>query len=363
MAGHGHDRAGAVAHEHIVRHPYGDGLAGHRVHGLDAADGNARLFLGELGALKVALPGSGVAIGGDFFKVFDLVLVRLDQRVFGGEHHVGCAKERVRPGGVDPEGFAGGELEVHLRALAAANPVALLQLDLFDEVHIVQAVQQFLGVGSDLQHPLALDLADDLAAAAFARAAHDFLVGKAHLAAGTPVDGHLALVGEAVLKELEEDELRPLVVGGVGGIDLSGIVKGEAQPLQLLAEVVHVLLRDDRGVDVVFDRKILRRQAEGVVADGEEHVIAFHAPLPGDDVHCGIRARVPHMQAGARRVGELDQRIKLGFIMAGLSRERVRGLPMRLPLGLYGRWIVGRKLFHKMPPKMIAFPLRGEEGE
>ena len=47
-------------------------------------------------------------------------------------------------------------LNVDLGAGGAADPVALLDLHALDEVHIVQIVDQTLGVGGDLQHPLAL---------------------------------------------------------------------------------------------------------------------------------------------------------------------------------------------------------------
>ena len=50
-------------------------------------------------------------------------------------------------------------------------------------------------------------------------------------------------VSQTVLVQLQEDPLGPLVVLGVGGVDLAIPVKGEAQRLELAAEMVHVLLR------------------------------------------------------------------------------------------------------------------------
>ena len=51
---HGHDRAGAVAEQHVVRDPDRDALAVHRIDRKGAGE-DAGLFLGEFGALEVAL--------------------------------------------------------------------------------------------------------------------------------------------------------------------------------------------------------------------------------------------------------------------------------------------------------------------
>ena len=67
---------------------------------------------------------------------------------------------------------------------------------------------------------------DDLAAAALADAVDDFLVCQHALTAGTPVDVHFLLVGEALLVQLQEDPLSPLIILGVGGVDLTVPVKG-----------------------------------------------------------------------------------------------------------------------------------------
>ncbi|MPM92700.1 hypothetical protein SDC9_139835 [bioreactor metagenome] len=65
-------------------------------------------------------------------------------------------------------------------------------------------------------------------------------------------------------------------------------------------------MRYDGRVNARLDGVVLRRQAECVVADGVEHVIALHAAFARDDVHCGERARVADVQALPGRVGKLD---------------------------------------------------------
>ena len=52
VRGHGHDRAGAVAGQHVVGDPDGDLLAVDRVDGVGAGE-DAGLFLGQVGALEL----------------------------------------------------------------------------------------------------------------------------------------------------------------------------------------------------------------------------------------------------------------------------------------------------------------------
>ena len=224
--------------------------------------------------------------------------------------------------------------------MAAADPVALLGLDPLDVVHIVQVVDEAVGVGRDLEHPLALDALHHRAAAPLADAVDHFLVGQHHLAAGAEVDGGLLLVGKALLVELQEDPLGPLVVFGIGGVDLAVPVKGEAQGLQLALEAGHVLGRDDFRVDVVFQGIVLGGQAEGVPAHGIQDVIAALPLFAGHDVQRGVAARMTHVQAGRRRIRELHQRVELGLGVVDLGMEGMLVLPDFLPLGLNGLEIV-----------------------
>ena len=268
--------------------------------------------------------------------------------MLGADDHVGRAEQGVRTGGVDPQLLVlARDAEVHLRALAAADPVALLHLHPVDEVHVVQPVQQLLGIGGDFQHPLALDLAHHLTAAALAHAVDHFFVGQAALAAGAPVDGHFRLVGQPVFQQLEEDPLGPLVIGGVGGVHFPAVVEAEAQPLQLLPEVIDVLFGDDGGMYVVLDGEILRGQAERVVADGIQHVVALHAALAGDDVQRRVGAGMAHVQPVSAGVRELDQAVILGLVRGELGFEHAAVGPFLLPFRFNGFRVVLGMLLHR----------------
>src|SRR5699024_3686134 len=136
------------------------------------------------------------------------------------------------------------------------------------------------------------------------------LVGQHALTGGAPVYRHGGLVGKAVLVQLEENPLGPLVVLGVGGVDDPVPVKAKAQHFQLAGEVLDVIVGHLGGVNVIFDGVVLGGQTEGVKAHGEQDIVAVHALFTADDVHGGIGPRMAHVQALAGGVGELHQAVK-----------------------------------------------------
>ena len=94
-------------------------------------------------------------------------------------------------------------------------------------------------------------------------------------------------------------------------------------------------------MDVILDGVVLRGQAEGVVADGEEDVIALHPLFPADDVHGGEGPGVAHMEALAGGVGELDEAEE--FFLTSVAVDGGEGFffqPFGLPLLFYGGKIV-----------------------
>ena len=255
-----HDCARSVGRQNIIRNKDRNLASVNRINRLDALQLNTRLFLAQLRALKIALARRRLAVGDNIIPVGDAVLELIDGRMLRRNDHVGRTEERIRTGGVNAEfliGILDGKID--LSTLAATDPVALLHLDLVDEIHIVQTFEQLLRIRGNLEHPLALYAADDLRAAAFALAGDDFLVGKTALAARAPVDRHLRLVRQTVLVKLQENPLRPFEVVRVGGVDLARPVKRETDALELLAEVVDVLLGHARGMDMVLNRVVFRR--------------------------------------------------------------------------------------------------------
>ena len=340
VAGNAHDNARAVAHENIVGDEHRHDLAGGGVDDLNALKAHAGLFLVELAALKVTLAGGGSLIGLDLVPVLDEILPLLEHRVLGRNDRVGHAEEGINARGVNGDVIAGVGLEGDLRAGRAADPVALLGLDALNVVDLVKIVDQAVGILRDAQHPLALFLADNGRAAALAHALNDLFIGKHALAARAPVDRHRGLVGKVMLEHLQENPLRPLVVARVGRVHHAIPVEAVAEHLELAGEVLNVLRRNDGGVNVVLDGKVLRRQAEGVKAHGVEDVVALHALLAADDVHRRERARVADVQASGGGIRELNEAVELGALVACYGSIGLFLLPLFLPFFLNGCKIV-----------------------
>ena len=340
VARNAHDDTGAVAHQNVVRDEHRHDLTGRGVDDLDAVETNAGLVLIELAALKVALAGGGSLIGLDLVPVLDEILPLLEHRVLGRNDRVGHAEEGIDARGVNGDVIAGVGLEGDLRAGRAADPVALLGLDALNVVDLVKIVDQTVGILRDAQHPLALFLADNGRAAALAHTFNDLFIGKHALAARAPVDRHRGLVGKVMLEHLQENPLRPLVVARVGRVHHAIQVEAVAEHLELAGEVLDVLRRNDGGVNVVLDGKVLRRQAEGVKAHGVEDVVTLHALLAADDVHRRKRARVADVQASGGRIRELNEAVELGALVPRHGGVGLYLLPLVLPFFLNGCEIV-----------------------
>ena len=352
---HGHDGAGAVGGQNVVGDEDGDLGLVDRVDAHHTVQLHAGLFLVQLAALKVALAGSFGLISLDGIGVLDNALFQpcLEQGVLRGDDHVGSTEQGIAAGGVHGQGVPCSGAEVHLGAMAAADPVALLGLDTVDVIHLVQVIDQAVCVSGDLQHPLALHALHNGAAAALAHAVYNFLVGQNDLAAGAVVDGGSLFISQTVLVQLQEDPLGPLVVLGVGGVDLAVPVKAQAQCLQLALEAGHVLGGHDFRVDVVFQGIVLGRQTKSIPAHRVQDIIAALTLFACHNIQRGIAAGVANMQAGRRRVREFYQCIELGFGMVDLSMEGVFILPYLLPFGLNGLEII----FHKasLPTEICAY--------
>jgi hypothetical protein len=185
-------------------------------------------------------------------------------------------------------------------------------------------------------------------------------LAQARVELGDQLADGAGLVGLAVVPgvvDLQEDPLRPPVVGRVGGDDRAPLVVAQAQAPQLAPHVDHVGLGGDTGVLAVLDRVLLGGEAEGVEAHAVQHVVALHAHVAGVDVGADVAQWVPDVEPGAARVGEHVEHVELGAVpqlLEALAQvaDRVGGverallLPARLPprldlLGERGRVAVG----------------------
>ena len=94
-------------------------------------------------------------------------------------------------------------------------------------------------------------------------------------------------------------------------------------------------------MDVVLHGVVFRGQAEGVIANGEEHVVALHPLFPADDVHGGEGTGVAHMEALTGGIGELDEAVELlPGLVPGDGGEGLFLQPLLLPFLFNGCKIV-----------------------
>ena len=279
LGGHGHDRPGAVAHEHVVGHVDRHELVVEGIHAVAAREG-APLLERSFGRLALdvgGLPGAGAQLG-------DLVLVGIGhelghERVLGREHGVGHAEAGVRARREDLDLDAGpaGDCHAELSAFGATDPVALHRLDALGPVEAVEGIQQLLGVLGDAEEPL-LEVAafDDVAGALAGAVGEDLFVGEHGVASGTPVDRCLGAVGEAGAEQFEEYDLVPAHVVRVVAAQFAPPVVDRAQSLHRGLELSDAGLGVHAGVVSTLYGGVLGGQAERVEAEGAQYGVALH---------------------------------------------------------------------------------------
>jgi hypothetical protein len=225
------------------------------------------------------------------------------------------------------------ERKADARAFGPADPVALHGQDLLGPLaEFLHSVQQLVAVMRDLEEPLLQVARRHRRAAAPATAVHHLLVGQDGVTTRAPVDARPLAVGQAPLEHLQEQPLVPLVVVGQAGRDLALPGVADAQALQLPFHVGDVLDRPRLGMRSIFDRRVLRRQAERVPPERVQHVEAAHPLHPRDDIADRVIPDVSHVRV-SRGVREHLEAVELGLVRILADFERTRGAPAFLPLG------------------------------
>jgi len=157
-----------------------------------------------------------------------------------------------------------------------------------------------------------------------------------------PAAALVSLGVEPRVVDLQEHPLGPAVEVDVGGRGRAPVVVRETQPAQLTAHVRDVRLGGGPRVRSGLDRVLLGGQAEGVVAQGVQHVATTHPLEPAVDVGRDVPQRVTDVQARAAGVGEHVQDVELlstgDLLGVGPGARRVRrpegalAVPAVLPL-------------------------------
>ena len=227
MCGHSHNRAGTVAHQHIVGNEQRQLLAVNRVCGPQASK-HASLLTVCISTVSFRSARSLGAVGGYSLNRGGVATLPLltsalrpsrgdlkcggvvgssrvsatQKRVLRGYNREGSAKESVRAGGEHGDLTAihplAANRKINLGALRATNPVALHRTHLVRPVHSVQVISQTLTISGDAHHPLAqVALENREVTALRATIRGDLLIGQHRAQARTPVNRHLSHIGQA----------------------------------------------------------------------------------------------------------------------------------------------------------------------
>ncbi len=289
---HRHHRAFAVAHQHVIRHPYLQLLARERMRHRHAGRHALLLDLRELGFHRRA----ALAFLDERRNLGISLRRPLGDRVLGGDGAEGRAHQRIGARGEDR--VLGDAQEVH-------RDLALL----------------------------------DQRAGAPAAAFDHLLIREHRLVDGIPVDDAGLLVRDAFFEQTGEEPLVPLVVIRIAGGELARPVEREAEAFQLRLHVGDVVVRPARRRHLVRHRRVLGGKSECIPAHRLQHVVSAHPVVPGENVADGIVPDVPHVQL-PRGVGEHAQAIELLPGGVFFDAEGALALPVILGFALYRQRIV-----------------------
>ena len=344
MGGHGHDRARAVAGQHVVGDEDRDALAIDRVDRL-GAEGHAGLLAIGREAIDLRPPAGLLDIRVHLRAAFRGGQGR-DQGMLRGEDHECRPEERVRSSREHAQRFAAGMVvcrggqEVDLRSLGAPDPVGLLDSDRLRPVDALER-QQLVRIGGRLQVPLLQVPFLHQRSAPPAVTIHALhLLAREGAVVGAPVDRRLLAVRQALLQEAQEQPLVPAVVGGVSGDDLVVPAERCAHGPELATHLLDVLHRPGKRVAAVLDRRILRRQPEGIEADRKEDVEPVHPSKAGQRVRGGHDVPVADVQVARRVRVHRHEVVPRPRIVGQIRVVQAQGGPLVLPARLDGGGVV-----------------------
>ena len=349
VGGNGHDGACGIGREDIVPDIDRDFLPVDGIDGIRAEE-DSRLFLASVRSFHVRFLGAGLDVRLDFrFSVG--FRQSSDQRMLRCQDAIGAPEKGIRTRREDVEGkFLPHHVESDQGTFAPPDPVSLHRQGGRRPLDRIESGKEFVGVGRDLQTPLAHGTSFDGISPALALAVDDFLVCEDRPESWAPVDESVVLIGKALLIEFRENPLGPFIIGRIACLDFPVPVIGKTEPFQLLPEIVDVSVGINRRVLIVLDGKLLRRQAEGVIADRVQDVEALHSLHPRKGIGRRIAFDVAHMETDCGRVGEHVQDIvfRLGKVVT-VRVIRLFLVPDLFPLFFDVLEFVG----HRKPPCLI----------
>ena len=274
--------------------------------------------------------------------------------MFRCQHHVAGTKQGVGPGGEHRDRVARGlpgpihHRKAQFGAGGASDPVGLHGAHpLRPALQLGQVIEQGVGVGGDLEKPLAqLALLHQGTGAPGAAFAIHLLIGEHGLVDGIPVDGGVLLVGQAGVEELQEQPLGPAVVIGMAGRQLPAPVDRQAQLAELLAHRGDVLVGPGPWINAPLNRRVFGRQAEGIPAHRMQDPLAPQPLHPGDHIGDHVIAHMAHVQV-PRRIGKHRKGVEALLARGQLGRVvQAEALPLLLPASFDRLGLVAAAIAH-----------------
>ena len=332
MAGAAENGAGAVVHQHEIGDVDRQALV--RDQRIDAAQAGIETELFRL--LDRFFAGAGLGAFGDEFLQVGTGRGEFGcQRMIRCDRHEAGAEQGVRTRGEDLERVMTAlDREADQSPLGAADPALLHGPDLVrPALQTFQRFEQFVGEFGDLEEPLGELAALDHRAGPPAAAVDHLLIGEHGVVDRVPVDRALLAIGEARLEKVEEHRLLMTVVARIAGREFAAPVEGQAERGELLLHRLDIAVGGLRGVDAFGDRRVFRRQAEGVPAHGMHHLEALGHLVARDDVTERVVAHMAHMQK-AGRIGKHLEHVVSRPIVVIPDFERLLLGPDLLPFGL-----------------------------
>jgi hypothetical protein len=115
-------------------------------------------------------------------------------------------------------------------------------------------------------------------------------------------------------EQLQEDPLRPFIIGGGAGPEFAAPVKAKADVVQLPPEIIDICLGRYGRMDPMIDGVLFCREAKSIVSHWVQHIEAFQPLVPGKNITGDIAQGMAYMQTCPAGVGEHIQHIEFRLL-------------------------------------------------
>ena len=332
-------RAGAVTHEHEIRHI--DRQFPRRIEGMRGRQ--TRVVSHLLGSLDGGFCGSDTPAFRDEGNQLRIAFRQfLRKRMIRRQRDEARTEQRIGPGGEHFDFGAVRQIEREAHAFRTSDPVLLHELNFFrPPLQAVQRLEKIVAIRGDLEKPLRELAALNGRAGAPAAAVDHLFIGENGLIDRVPVHIGFGAIDEFAFVKFDEQLLLMLVVTRIAGRELSAPVDGQSHRFELFAHRGDVAVGPLERVDALIAGGIFGGQAECIPTHRMQHVEALRAAKTRDDVAHRVVAHMPDVNASGR-IGEHLEHVAFGPPRIGARDKALAGGPDRLPVNFGFLGVVAR---------------------